>query len=82
MNCRGICIRYKANRPRSGMRYISGQKRCQRCEIYIVWDGLQCPCCGYHLRSGPRNSKNKLTNIKAKEEKQQQQIQNNIQNTK
>ena len=61
MVCKGICIRYyKADRPKSGMRYISGQKHCRHCEIYIIWKGLWCPCCSYRLRSGPRSSKYKL----------------------
>ncbi len=59
MVCKGICERYKANRPHSGMRYKAGQKRCQVCEIFINWQGLWCPCCSYRLRIGPRNSKNK-----------------------
>ncbi|MGB8032575.1 MAG: hypothetical protein WCF03_01960, partial [Nitrososphaeraceae archaeon] len=37
----------------------SGQKRCQICEIFIKWDGLWCPCCGYRLRTKPRNLKYK-----------------------
>ncbi|HEX6252642.1 MAG TPA: hypothetical protein VFZ55_00340, partial [Nitrososphaera sp.] len=40
-------------------RYASGQKRCQICEIFIKWDGLWCPCCGYRLRTKPRNLKYK-----------------------
>ncbi|MEW5841150.1 MAG: hypothetical protein AB1753_09120, partial [Thermoproteota archaeon] len=35
------------------------QKRCQICEIFIKWDGLWCPCCGYRLRTKPRNLKYK-----------------------
>jgi hypothetical protein len=27
------------------------------CEIFLKWDGLWCPCCGYRLRTSPRNSK-------------------------
>lgn len=38
-------------------RYLGGQKRCQICEIFLGWDGLWCPCCGYRLRTRPRNSK-------------------------
>jgi hypothetical protein len=38
-------------------RYSTGQKRCQVCEIFLKWDGLWCPCCGYRLRTRPRNSK-------------------------
>ncbi|MGC1132705.1 MAG: hypothetical protein WA941_07775, partial [Nitrososphaeraceae archaeon] len=33
----------------------TGQKRCQICEIFIDWEGLWCPCCGYRLRAKPRN---------------------------
>jgi hypothetical protein len=50
MSCKGICVRYKANRPRSGMRYESGQKRCQACEIFMIWQDLWSPCCRYRLR--------------------------------
>ncbi|MGB6590541.1 MAG: hypothetical protein WBE68_03440 [Candidatus Nitrosopolaris sp.] len=42
--------------PATG-RYSTGQKRCQVCEIFLKWDGLWCPCCGYRLRTSPRNSK-------------------------
>ena len=59
MSCKGLCIRYKGDRPKSGMRYIAGQKRCGICEIYIIWEGLWCPCCGIRLRIGPRNNKKK-----------------------
>jgi hypothetical protein len=59
MTCKGICIRHKAVRPikNNGNRYSSGQKRCQVCEIFIQWDGLWCPCCGFRLRMKPRNLK-------------------------
>ena len=55
MTCKGICIRHKAATPSSSSRYGSGQRRCQICEIFIKWDGLWCPCCGYRLRTKPRN---------------------------
>ena len=57
MTCKGICIRHKAQKPVGYGRYASGQKRCQICEIFIKWDGLWCPCCGYRLRTKPRNLK-------------------------
>ena len=68
MVCKGICSRHKAMRPSSGMRYLIGQKRCQVCQIFINWQGFFCPCCGYRLRTKPRNKKYKLTlsNIKNK----------------
>ena len=52
MTCKGICVLYKA----SG-RYATGHKRCQQCDLFIEWDGLWCPCCGYKLRIGPRKFK-------------------------
>ena len=64
MPCKGICICHKAS-----SRYATGQKRCQVCELFIKWDGLSCPCCGYKLRTRPRNfSKTKLTEEKEIEE--------------
>lgn len=55
MTCVGICVRHKAQRPaKHGLRYATGQKRCQICEIFIVYDGLYCPCCGNRLRMRPR----------------------------
>lgn len=59
MTCKGICTRYKAQKPVGTGRYASGQKRCQICEIFIKWEGLWCPCCGYRLRTKPRNLKYK-----------------------
>ncbi len=47
-------------RPSTGNRYLIGQKRCQTCQIFINWQGLCCPCCGYRLRTKPRNKKYKL----------------------
>jgi hypothetical protein len=59
MTCKGICSRYKAQKPVGTGRYASGQRRCQICEIFIKWEGLWCPCCGYRLRTKPRNLKYK-----------------------
>jgi len=49
----------QAMKPVGAGRYSSGQKRCQICEIFVNWDGLFCPCCGYRLRTRPRNLKYK-----------------------
>jgi len=54
MTCKGICIRHKD----SG-RYGAGNKRCHQCTLFIKWDGILCPCCGYKLRTRPRVSKYK-----------------------
>ena len=59
MTCKGICTRYKAQKPVGTGRYASGQRRCQISEIFIKWEGLWCPCCGYRLRTKPRNLKYK-----------------------
>ena len=59
MTCKGMCIRYKAQKPVGKGRYASGQKRCQICETFINYDGYYCPCCGYRLRTKPRNLKYK-----------------------
>ena len=66
MVCKGICSGHKANRPSNGQRYLIGQKRCQVCQIFINWEGVFCPCCGYKLRVTPRNRKFKqiLRNLK------------------
>ena len=55
MTCKGICVRHKALRPIDGTRYAAGQKRCQICELFIIWESDWCPCCGYRLRTKPRN---------------------------
>lgn len=67
LTCKGICTRHKAPRPASsGNRYSTGQKRCQVCEIFLKWDGLWCPCCGYRLRMSPRNL-NHSAKVRARE---------------
>lgn len=55
MGCKNICSRYKAQKPHGMGRYAAGQRRCQICEIFIAVEGLWCPCCGYRLRTKPRN---------------------------
>jgi predicted amidophosphoribosyltransferase len=68
MTCKGICIRHKALRSHhhNGNRYSTGQKRCQVCQIFLKWDGLWCPCCGYRLRMRPRNL-NHRAKVRARE---------------
>jgi hypothetical protein len=65
MVCKGICLRHKAIKPVGAGRYVNGQKRCQVCEIFMDWPGLFCPCCGYRLRTRPRNIKYK-TKLRSK----------------
>ena len=61
MVCKGICLCHKAIMPKTGQRYLIGQKLCQVCQLFINWQSIFCPCCGYRLRSRPRNRKFKLT---------------------
>ena len=58
MNCKGICSNLLAKKPniKDTGRYESGQKRCSNCEVFIICDKKNCPCCGCNLRSKPRNS--------------------------
>lgn len=76
MVCKGICTRFKAiGKGVNEGRYIKGQKRCQRCDIYISWDvSVFCPCCGTRLRYKPRNGKLKLKFNKAKNHSEKAQI--------
>jgi len=67
MVCKGICVRYKALKPVGIGRYSTGQKRCQIYETFLKWDGLTCACCGYKLRTGPRNLKLK-TELRTRKE--------------
>ena len=76
MVCKGICIRHKAHKPFGSGRYAIGQKRCQMCEIFIKWDGIFCPCCGYRLRNGPRLLKHKAKLRMKQKENQIQKAQN------
>jgi hypothetical protein len=58
MVCKGICVRHRAQKPPGAFgRYATGQKRCQVCEIFLKWDGMWCPCCGYRVRTRPRGHK-------------------------
>jgi hypothetical protein len=56
MSCRGICSRYKALKKFGETRYESGQKRCSSCDVFVNWDGTNCPCCGMALRTHPRGT--------------------------
>ena len=64
MGCTSICVKYKARKPTNMGRYVAGQKRCQICDVFIMWDGPRCPCCNYTLRVRARNKKGQLDNEK------------------
>ncbi len=58
--CKNTCVRYKVLKRKGYERYMNGQTRCQVCDLFIVWKGVYCPCCGAKLRTGPRHHKYKL----------------------
>jgi len=57
VGCKDICIKYKATKTKNGPRYAAGQKRCHTCDIFLLWEGVRCPCCGFKLRVKPRSPK-------------------------
>jgi len=69
MTCNDICHRYKIIKPKELSRYVSGQKRCSQCDIFVEWDGLFCPCCNYKLRLSPLKRKYKEKFLPAKSRK-------------
>lgn len=56
-SCRNICNRFKnILNLRNGSYYQQNWEncRCSICNVYLKWDGIFCPCCGYRLRRRPR----------------------------
>ena len=61
--CREICRRkeYKFTRRYCGEYYSQGAKRCNSIKCGGVWmkyEGVWCPCCGFKLKSRRRDKKN------------------------
>jgi len=57
MICRNLCEIIV------GKSHHKGEKKyCKRCEVYLLHDGVFCPCCGMALRVSPmaRRDKEKL----------------------
>lgn len=55
--CKGTCIKFKAIMYEGRNRYENGQKRCPVCEIFLMWEGIRCPCCTVKLRNTPRGNR-------------------------
>ncbi len=36
-----------------------GYKRCSKCQYFILYDGIRCPCCNGLLKSKPINNKSR-----------------------
>lgn len=60
--CKAVCELYPFKKRGNASYYHSGASRCNgRCGgVWLKWDGLWCPCCGYRLRKNPRNKKSVL----------------------
>lgn len=61
---RQICLKYRVKREFGKSPFENGSKYCKRCGnaeeegIYIKWEGLFCPCCGFKLRIKARHKRN------------------------
>lgn len=59
-SCKNKCKPYTVHHNVKGNhRYAAGQKRCNECRVFMICDGIYCPCCGHKLRTKPRNSNNR-----------------------
>ena len=65
MACRNICHMYPIETRKFNERIYSGNnKRCSRCEVFIRYEGIRCPCCNMMLKYTVRDRKS----IKTKRE--------------
>jgi formate dehydrogenase maturation protein FdhE len=50
--CKGLCdIMPKPAKPKTGSRYVNGQKRCKVCDRYWLTIAIHCPCCGARMQN-------------------------------
>ena len=59
-NCIGKCKKIQAQKPIIGKRYELGQKLCQKCNRWVLFEGARCPCCNNLLRTSPKSGKSKV----------------------
>ena len=59
MTCKGICVYHKAKKESLRGYYVSGQKRCQACEIFRV-DRSMVSLLWKEIKNRPRNMKYKI----------------------
>ena len=57
MVCFRVCKNYKAKKQPDESHYELGHKRCSTCEIFINWDGNNCPCCTMLRRTNPKGTR-------------------------
>ncbi len=53
--CKGECDRIKESQLILG--YDNGQKRCTKCQKYVVTQNIRCYCCNNILRSSKKYNK-------------------------
>jgi len=76
MACRNLCERFNSRYTVGGSHYTNGKKYCRRCEVYILYDGIFCPCCGMALRTSPtsKRDKEKLRQSQLRREEEEDRI--------
>ena len=52
--CKGKCKSFKAESIANGLKYTNGLKWCRCCSVFLMIEGLRCPCCHYSLRLKPK----------------------------
>ena len=59
IRCKNLCERFKVLPTPFLPRYSRGYRRCSVCEIWLIYQGKFCPCCGGQLKTKPRHSKHR-----------------------
>lgn len=66
MPCDQICKRKQFKFIRDGKKpfYSNGASRCNgRCQVFLHFEDLYCPCCGVRLRKHARNKQTHQTRV-------------------
>ena len=58
--CSGLCERLKTKGLSNKLRYVSGQKWCSLCALFLFTEEYVCKCCKTRLRSKPRSKRFEL----------------------
>ena len=67
MTCKGIC-NDPIYSPKKIVRDIQNTKyrRCSKCSMCLIYDGVYCPCCCIRLKVSPRNNNARKKHSKTK----------------
>jgi hypothetical protein len=76
MASRNLCERFDSRFTVGKAHYGNGKKYCRRFEVYFLYDGIFCPCCGMALRTSPTNKRDKerLRQLKLRREEEERII--------